>query len=314
MENRAYALSAGVFVVLLAALLIAGTVWLSGRTVQGVPYILVSEQSVAGLVPSAMVRLRGVAVGKVEGIGFDPLDARRVLVRILVDPSVELRQDSYATLSFLGVTGSAFVELDDDRRTQAPLASSSTSPARIPLRASWLSQLSDSSVALVNTATQTLRRLDGVLSNENAEHLSRLLAQLDAGSAGISALASELRPAARRLDSLVADSDEAIRSARPVLRNLDGLISDARTRIDALDAVRQGARDTGRAARATEQAVHDTLPQVTTLVHKLSRDADTLDQILRELKDQPQSVLYGRAAGPPGPGEPGFQAMRQVQR
>jgi phospholipid/cholesterol/gamma-HCH transport system substrate-binding protein len=100
-----------------------------------------------------------------------------------------------------------------------------------------------------------------------------------------------------------------------VLHNLDGLIADVRARVGALDALRDGARDTGRAASAVERAlVHDTLPRVDTLVRQLSRDADTLGEVLREIRDQPQSLILGSRPPPPGPGEPGFQARREARK
>jgi phospholipid/cholesterol/gamma-HCH transport system substrate-binding protein len=315
MENRAYALAAGSFVVLVAALIIVVSMWLSGRTVEGVPYLVVSERSINGLLPGAVVRLRGVKVGKVASVGFDPIDSRRILVRILVDRDIALTQDTYAKLSFAGVSGVASIELDDDRRTQTALLSSAANPARLPLRSSWLSDLSDSSGALVNSATQTLQRLDNVLSDENIRHLSRLLGQLDDASGQISGLANDLRPTLLRVDRLVAQSEDTVRSMRPAIRNLDSLLSETRSRIAALDALSEGAQEVRRAARDLNQAlVQDTAPQINALAKRLSRSADKFDEVLQQLKEQPQSLLYGPAPGRPGPGEPGFQPARGAQR
>jgi phospholipid/cholesterol/gamma-HCH transport system substrate-binding protein len=71
MESRAHALAAGLFVVLLIALLSLTAAWLGGPHFRGLPYDLITERSVAGLTPGASVRLRGVEVGRVDGIGFD---------------------------------------------------------------------------------------------------------------------------------------------------------------------------------------------------------------------------------------------------
>jgi phospholipid/cholesterol/gamma-HCH transport system substrate-binding protein len=315
MENRAYALAAGSFVAIVVALFIAGSLWLSGRTGEGVPYVVVSERSVGGLLPGAIVRLRGVKVGQVASIGFDPTDSRRIFVPIVVDSGIGLTQDTYAKLTFTGVSGVASIELDDDRTTRTVLLSSAENPARIPLRSSWLSDLSDSSAALMNSATQTSQRLDKLLSDQNMDHLSRLLAQLDDASVQISGLATELRPTVRRVDRLVADSQETVRSLRPAIRNLDSLISDTRSRIDMLDALREGAQELRRTARNLDQALaHDTLPQMSEFARRLSRSADRFDEVLQQIKEQPQSLLYGPAPGRPGPGEPGFQPVRGAPR
>lgn len=314
-EIRFEGLWSGVFVLLTVALLIAGALWLSGRTLGGVPYDLIADASVAGLGRGAVVRLRGVDVGRVERVDFDPQDPRRVRVRIAVDRSVPLMADVHATLSYLGVSGAAYVELDYASDSRQALASSAAAPARIPLQPSWLSQLSGSADGFLRRLTSTLDRADAVLDERNVEHLSRLLVQLEAATVQVTALTTGLHPASKRIDGLLADVDQAARLAGPILRNFDGLTADVRARIGVLDELRASMHDTGQAVRGMERAlVRDTLPRVDRLAQQLRRDADTLDQLLRELKDQPQSLILGAAPARPGPGEPGFQSPSVSRR
>ena len=66
MENKAHAIAAGAFVLGLVAALIALVVWLTrDNTVRNV-YELSTRDAVSGLQPQAMVRYRGIAVGKVS--------------------------------------------------------------------------------------------------------------------------------------------------------------------------------------------------------------------------------------------------------
>ena len=65
MENKAHALAAGAFVLGLIAALVALVIWLTrDDTVRNV-YELSTRDAVSGLQPQAMVRFRGIAVGKV---------------------------------------------------------------------------------------------------------------------------------------------------------------------------------------------------------------------------------------------------------
>jgi phospholipid/cholesterol/gamma-HCH transport system substrate-binding protein len=69
MENRSYTVGAGLFVLLLIALLIGGILWFDERGhLRGVPYDLISNSSVTGLTVGATVRLRGVEIGQVQSI------------------------------------------------------------------------------------------------------------------------------------------------------------------------------------------------------------------------------------------------------
>jgi phospholipid/cholesterol/gamma-HCH transport system substrate-binding protein len=308
MENRSYTLAAGLFVLLLLALLIGGIVWFDERGhLRGVPYDLISNSSVAGLTIGATVRLRGVEIGQVQTIGFDANDPTKIRVRISVDPKFSLLKGSYGTLNNQGLSGNSYVELDFPNDEREVLASSLPVPARIPLRHSSWAALPDTGEKFLTTFTGTLEHVNSVLTPDNSQRLSRLLSQATAAAERISAIAHDLQPAARRAETVVKDADVT-------LKDVDTLVVDARKHIGALDAVGEGAHQTGLAARGVEQAlVLDTLPKLNQLLSGLSENSDTLQQFLEQLKEQPQSVLFGAQPRPPGPGERGFSPQRISQ-
>jgi phospholipid/cholesterol/gamma-HCH transport system substrate-binding protein len=315
MENRSYAVGAGLFVLLLIALLIGVILWFDQRGhLRGVPYDLISNSSVAGLTVGATVRLRGVEIGQVQSIGFDANDAVKIRVRISVDPKFHLFKSSYGTLSYQGLTGDSYVELDFSNDEREILASSLPVPARIPLRRSSWAALPDTGERFLATFTGTLERVNSVLTPENSQHLARLLTQFTAAAERVTAIAHDLQPAVRRVGTVVTDADETLRSAHTTLKDLDTLVADARTHIGALDAVGEGAHQAGLAARGLEQALAlDTLPKLNQLLSGLSQNSDTLQEFLEQLKEQPQSVLFGAKPRPPGPGERGFTPPRISQ-
>lgn len=307
MENRAYALAAGAFVVLLTLLLLAGAFWLGGGASRGVPYDLITRRSVAGLTRGAPVRLRGVEVGQVQSIGFDPMDRRLVRVRARIDPHVTLMQGTYGTLSSLGLSGSPYVELSFPDGASIVLQTSEAQPAQIPLRPSGLSELGDSGDRLLKNLGMTLDRVNAVLTPEATQHIARLIEHLDETADRMRALARNLEPATRRVDGLLADADQAVKSTHRTVRDADALLVDVRARVGVIDALRAG----GQGAQDVElKLVRDTLPEIDELTERLGENSDTLEQLLRELRDRPQSMIFGVPPAAPGPGEPGFQAPR----
>lgn len=312
MENRAYTLGAGLFVLLLLALFVGAILWFNERGhPRGVPYDLVTISSVAGLTVGATVSLRGVQIGRVQAIGFDADEAASIRVRIGVDSKVRLRKGSYATLIYRGLSGNAYVDLDFPSDEREALASSLPTPARIPLRRSSWATLPDTAQQFLTAFTGTLGRVNSVLTPENARQLSHLLVETSAATEKIAEIAGDLRSATRRAGTTVAHADEAARSANKTLQDLDTLVAEVRAHLGVLDEVGEGARQTGLAARGVKQAlVLETLPKLNELLQGLSQNSDSLQELLEQLKQQPQSVLFGVRPPSSGPGERGFSPPR----
>ncbi|HWV63003.1 MAG TPA: MlaD family protein, partial [Oxalicibacterium sp.] len=114
MENKAHALMAGIFTIalLIAAVLIA--LWFNRDREERVPYEIATTLSVPGLTPQAAVRYRGLDVGRVDEVLFDPKVPGQILIRFSVAKNTPITHSTFATLSYQGVTGLAYVQLDDD--------------------------------------------------------------------------------------------------------------------------------------------------------------------------------------------------------
>jgi phospholipid/cholesterol/gamma-HCH transport system substrate-binding protein len=91
MEGQSHSFIAGLFVILLGLGGIAGAIWLGpNKGPARLPIDLLTTSSVAGLKVDASVRFRGVDVGRVDSISFDPLQPGQIRVRIAVDPAARL--------------------------------------------------------------------------------------------------------------------------------------------------------------------------------------------------------------------------------
>ena len=154
-----------------AALLVALALWLTRDTAAHLVFDISSRDAVTGLQPQANVRFKGVNVGKVASIGFDPQVRGNVLVRIYTNADVPVSKFTYATLGFQGVTGLGFVQLDNSAESTEILATSDEQPARIPMRASLFSKLADQGASILIQVEETSRRLNQLLAPDNQKTL-----------------------------------------------------------------------------------------------------------------------------------------------
>jgi phospholipid/cholesterol/gamma-HCH transport system substrate-binding protein len=301
MENRAYAIAAGLFTLLLVAGVFITAKWLTGGAVARQLYELVSPFPVTGLNPRGAVRYRGVEVGRVESMRLNPENQREILVRVLVDKNVVLTRSSYAQLGFQGVTGIAHVQLEDDGSSKEVLVTSALDPARIPVRQSTLEQLTSAGRTLLASVNETANRVNSVLSPENQERLTQLLANLNSTTQRMDGLVADLQVTAKALPGVVADAGQTLRRAEAVMAKLGGDDGAIERFARATEQVGATSRELGDAVTA------NAVPRIVQLTDELTRTTRDLDRLVRGLEEQPQSLVFGRPAPPPGPGEPGFQ-------
>lgn len=302
MEGRGYALAVGTFVIVFAAALIAAGVWLGKDRAAYVRYTIASRHGVSGLQPEALVKLRGVTVGRVESIRFDPGHARTILVRIAVVEGTPIEASTYAQLGYQGITGLSYIQLEDDARAEPSQRVGPGQP--IEMRPSLFDRLATAGPELVDKIDVVFQRAANLLDEGNRRSVSRSLANAERAGADISGLARQLKPGAAAIEPLAADARATLAKANEALTRVAALSDDIRRRAEALDEVGRAAAQVGAVGQDAREAV----PRLEQLVDELSRNSRSLDRLLVDLNAQPQSVLLGRPPPVPGPGEPGFKA------
>ncbi len=303
MENRAHALAAGLFVMILSLAVAAVALWFSGDTTARDKYLIVSESPVTGLNAQATVRYRGVTVGKVENIRLDPEKSQTVLIRIGVDKNLPLTKEVYAQLGYQGLTGLAFVQLNDEDNQAERLETSTGNPARIPLRPSALDGIADAGQRLLGKANGLMDRLNMLLGEQNQTHFSHILENTASATGRLNSVVSQLEPGLRALPGLAADANSVLKHTGQLVMNLN----DISTRINE-----HGGPIDGLSQTAGE--LTDTLHKLRETTEGITRNTRGVDRVLLQLEEQPRSLLFGRSPPPPGPGEEGFVPPQETSR
>lgn len=318
MENKSHALAAGAFVLAVTALLVAMAIWLTRDKGVTKPFELSTRDTVTGLQPQAAVRFKGVSVGRVTYIGFDPDVAGNVLVRIAVDRDTPLTPTTYATLSYQGITGLAFIQLDDDGKPQEVLPPGASGVPRLPLRTSQLGELSARVPDILAQVDEATQRLNQLLSDANQKNIAKTLegAALSAGAINKltatldTTLAQRVNPALAAVPALVNDATQtlqALRSAATDVSRTANAFSATADRLNAKDGpMDRLAEGTGALSRAATTFGAGTLPRLNRVGDDASRAARQLSRTVTNINDNPQSLIFGNGMLHPGPGEPGF--------
>lgn len=294
MENRAHAFAAGLFVILFSVALAMAVKWFSSEGVSYDHYFLVSDGgSVSGLNPEASVRYRGVNVGKVEDIYFDLKNMRNIIVRIAVSNKVKLPQNIYAQLASQGITGLAYIELNDDILEAG--ADKLEPGMRIPLRSSLIEALSDSLEDMLKNSNEAIRRLNSLLNEQNQAYIGDILKNLTKTIQHYDNLASQFQTGAQALPQLTSEIALTLKQTQHLLGNASEILRELKQQGGVVDHVTQSSLE-----------MTDTLSSIKDAATAITQSTQTLNQLLQTIETQPQSLLFGKSSSLPGPGESGF--------
>ena len=316
MENKSHALAAGTFVVLLLALVIALAVWLTRDTRDLQTYELSSPDAVTGLQPQASVRYKGVNIGKVTAITLDPQKIGNVLIQVAIDTQAPITESTFGTLGFQGVTGLAFVQLDDEGQSTVLLPPSDGAPTRIPMRPGLLTKLTDQGEDLLAKLVTGTERVNTLLSDDNQKALRSTIDNLGQAAAGLQQLTASTNKAlpqfledSRATLKVIQDTSERVGDSADEAKRSAASFKQTTERMNAkdgtLDQLARGVETLALTGQALNTA---TLPRLNRAVEDTARAARQVSRAVNTVNDNPQSLIFGQGPIAPGPGEAGFTA------
>ena len=318
MENKAHALAAGAFVLIVTALLALLAVWLTRDNTQRDLYEMSTSETISGLQPQAPVRFRGVPVGKVELIGFDEKVKGNVLVRVSIDRSAPVTKSAYATVASQGVTGLGFIQLDDEGESAERLVPNDDDPPRIPIRPGGIDKLIKQSEVIFNQVEQASTKLNLLLGEDTQKRLATALDSVGQAATGVNQLATsvttilnaQLGPDRVNIPALVKNADATVTSLRRTSEQANASVAEignAARRLNekggAIDKLAEGGASLSAGVQTFSAA---TLPKVGEVADETARTMRQLRRTVNAVDDNPQSLIFGNGPVVPGPGEAGF--------
>lgn len=318
MENKSHALAAGIFVIVVTALLAGLAIWLTRDNANYDLYELTTRDGVSGLQPQAAVRYKGVAVGKVQRIGFDPQVSGNVLIRIAVNHNAPVSPTTFATLGYQGVTGLAHVLLDDATQPLPQLPPGPSGLPRLTLKPSPFGRIAEQTPNILAQVEEATRRINQLLGDENQERVTQALGQIAQAAGSVNTLTqrvdnvvqTRLDPALAALPPLAEDARHTLKSLQQAGISVTAMANDIRTTTQRLSAeggaIDQLSHGAQVMAAAADNFSRSTLPSINRAADETGRAVRQMGLAASAVSDNPQLFIYGSGRLPPGPGEPGF--------
>ncbi len=283
MGRENHALITGLFLIGLVTALITVVYWIGHFERERNVYVVSTRASVSGLNPESTVFYRGISVGKVTKVLFDPEDFGTILVPIAVDKDITLTKGVYAVLRLKGVTGLTQIQLEDSGSISEVLEPGDDPKTRIPLVPSMTDKLMNSGEELLRKADHLMVRLSSLLNDENEKNIGGILSNL-------SSLTDKLSALQKSVDKALVGVPELSADARKTLTHVDALTNDLQSLTKDVQTLSVKA---GSFADTSKVELQTTMQQV--------------KRVATMLENNPQALLLGPSNEDSGPGEPGYK-------
>jgi phospholipid/cholesterol/gamma-HCH transport system substrate-binding protein len=304
MGKNSYALLTGLFLTILATATIVIVVWLGDFQAGTNTYVIATHNSVTGLKAGSTVYYRGIAVGKVSAVSFDPNDPEVIIVPITVNKEITLTRGVYATLQLKGVTGLTQIAMDDSGNNPERLPPGNKPANRIPIRPSLMDDLADSGGDILAQTRELTIRLNRLLSDTNEQYLQTILGNAATASDQFIELQQQATITLQGLPALTADMRQSLAHVNALSADVQDLARQLKTMSPKLQELLQSS------AAASTIIVDTTLPRTNVLLVELQSTIRRFERVAALLENDPQAFLLGRYETVPGPGEPGFEEPR----
>jgi phospholipid/cholesterol/gamma-HCH transport system substrate-binding protein len=299
MERDAKYAAVAAFAMLAIAAAVAFVWWYSGSGERRdfVRYEIYFDGSVSGLARGSPVRYLGVDVGRVRGLAIARGNPSRVRVTAEIDSETPISGATRARLGLLGLTGLLFIDLQQD---------TSADPARvlgegqrypvIPSRKGDIEAFVERLPDLLGDTARLVKRVEGLLSDENLQAVSTALANVETASRDMPAVT-------RSAAELAAELRRTAAEVSVLTQKVHGMADTAGPQIEAsLAGVRATAEKMSRTADSLERIVSGNeaslaqfassgVADMQALVVDLRGASDEVRALARGLRDRPSSLL-----------------------
>jgi len=265
MESKVNYTLVGAFVLILTIALIIFITWLSAglSTKRYKNFMVIMNESVAGLGVNSPVKYNGVNVGTVKKIFLTHKNPEQVRLVLQIEEHTPITEGTTATLNSQGLTGITYLALkgSDSNVNRIPLLPGEKYPI-IKSTPSLFLRLDTTLRNLNNNMKQITQDINEVLGGENPILFRKILNNLSITS-------HHLAAQSKRLDTILINTARSTRSFPSLMNTL------------------------------TQQ----TLPSTNQVLNNLSIMTDNLLELSDNLRQNPSILIRGQKPPPLGPGE-----------
>ncbi|MBN1894223.1 MCE family protein [bacterium] len=278
-----------IFAALTTTVLIVAPKFMEQKDIYFIGY---RDISVTGLQEGGPVKYHGLTVGNVDRISIDPEDVRRVIVEVSLDHGTPIKEDTYADITALGITGLMLIELRGGSNEAVTLKPGSF----ITAGKSFTEMITGQAEIIFEKVEIALNNLIDLTNPENRTRLSQLL---DNTTRTMSHVQNLLKTNNEAITATLANVEAASTQLRELsvttLRTMKNL--ERATRSDSLMQIVNNLADITNSLKKNQLndvivEFNTALESLNNLLSALEANSGTRSDFVRSLKTLEQTADY----------------------
>jgi len=260
-------------------------------------YSIYFQESVAGLNIGSSIKYKGFDVGSVSEIKLNPSNSEEIQVNISIKKGTPIKEDNYAFLGNLGITGLKYIELRGGSNNSKLLEPNEHGLRVIHSETSTLTNLVDSTTDITNELTIVLGQIKKLLNDENIKNISTTLVKTQNSMSNIEQFSSYLVNNEKKLDELLKNLSILTQNGNKSFESIDKSANSFKALSGELLAeVKKGNFD----MRDLSKESFDKLNKV---LNSLDGTLLQTQNLIDNLNQSPSDVLFKQKNIKNGPGE-----------
>ena len=260
-------------------------------------YSIYFKESVAGLNIGSSIKYKGFDVGSVSEIKLNPLNSEEIQVDISIKKGTPIKEDNYASLGNLGITGLKYIELKGGSNNSKLLEVNENGLRIINSRISDLTTLVDSTTDITNELTIVLSQIKKLLNDENIKNISTTIVKTQNSMANIEQFSLYLVNNEKKLDELLANISLLAKNGNKSFESIDKSANTFKAlSTELLAEVKKGNFD----VRDLSKESFDKLNKV---LNNLDGTLLQTQNLIDNLNQSPSDILFKQKNIKNGPGE-----------
>lgn len=260
-------------------------------------YSIYFQESVSGLNIGSSIKYKGFEVGNVSEIKLNPHNSEEIQIDIVIKKGTPIKEDNYAVLGNLGITGLKYIELKGGSNNSKLLQEDENGFRIISSKTSDLTTLVDSTTDLTNQLTLVLAQMKKLLADENIKTISEILGKTQNSMSNVEQFSSYLVNNEKKIDELLNNISILTKNGNKSFESIDKSANSFKELSnEILLEIRKGSFDINDMSKESFDKLNSVLNNLDSTLLQTQTLIDNLNQ-------SPSDILFKQKNIKNGPGE-----------